>query len=82
MAKMTLKIKVNYLYFQYQPQVSQDAGLVQIWWFQIQSVTNYCMDKIKFRDGQMDRQTGGRRQGQYPFGLKGQGVKNLVTFGA
>ena len=31
MAKMTLK--VNDLHFQYQLRVSQDACLVQIWWF-------------------------------------------------
>ena len=30
MAKMTLKIKVNDLHFQYQPRVSQDACLVQV----------------------------------------------------
>ena len=30
MAKMTLKVKVNDLHFQYQPRVSQDACLVQI----------------------------------------------------
>ena len=33
MAKMTLKVKVNNLHFQTQPRVSQDACLVQIWWF-------------------------------------------------
>ena len=33
MAKITLKVKVNDLYFQYQSKVSQDACLVQIWWF-------------------------------------------------
>ena len=33
MAKMTLKVKVNDLHFQYQPRVSQEACLVQIWWF-------------------------------------------------
>ena len=33
MAKMTLKVKVNDPYFQYQPRVSQDACLVQFWWF-------------------------------------------------
>ena len=32
-AKMTLKVKVNDLDFQYQPRVSQDACVVQIWWF-------------------------------------------------
>ena len=30
MAKMTLKVMVNGLYFQYQPRVSQDACLVEI----------------------------------------------------
>ena len=34
MAKMTLKVKVNDLHFQYQPRISHDACLVQIWWFQ------------------------------------------------
>ena len=33
MAEMTLKVKVNDLHFQYQLRVSQDACLVQIWWF-------------------------------------------------
>ena len=28
-----LEDQVNDLYFQYQPRVSQDACLVQIWWF-------------------------------------------------
>ena len=31
MAKMTLKVKVNNLCIQYQPRVSLDACLVQIW---------------------------------------------------
>ena len=30
MAKITLKIKVNDLHFQYQPRVSKDVYLVQI----------------------------------------------------
>ena len=30
---MTSKAKVNDLHFQYQPTLSQDAGLVQIEWF-------------------------------------------------
>ena len=30
--KMTLKVKVNDLHIQYQPRLSQDAYLVQIWW--------------------------------------------------
>ena len=33
MDKMKLKVKVNDLHFQYQPTVSQDACLLQIWWF-------------------------------------------------
>ena len=51
MAKMTLKVKANHLHFQYQPRVSQDACLVQIWWFQLKSVTSYRADKVKFTDG-------------------------------
>ena len=31
--QMILKVKVNDLHFQYQMRVSQDACLVQIWWF-------------------------------------------------
>ena len=41
MAKMTLKVKVNDLHFLYQPRVSQDACLEQIWWFLLKSVTSY-----------------------------------------
>ena len=33
MAKMTLKVTVHDLHFQYQPKVSQDACFVQFWWF-------------------------------------------------
>ena len=33
MAKITLKVKVNDLHFQYQLRVSQDACMVQIWLF-------------------------------------------------
>ena len=69
---MTLKVKVDDIHFQYQPRVSQDAchGLVQIWWFWLKSVTSYCADKFKFTDERTDR----RKQQQYPFGPKGQGV--------
>ena len=35
MAKMTLKVKVNDIHFQYQLRVSHDACLVQIWWLQL-----------------------------------------------
>ena len=53
MAKMTLKVKVNNPYFQYQPIVSYDAFLVQIWWLQLKSVTSYHADKVKFMDGRL-----------------------------
>ena len=53
MAKMTLKVKVNDTYFQHQPRVSHDACLVQIWWFQLKSVTSYHVDKVKFTDGRL-----------------------------
>ena len=66
MAKMILKVKVNDLPFQYQPRVSQDACLVQIWWFHLKFATSYRADKVKFTDRRMDR----RRQRQYHFGLK------------
>ena len=38
MAKITLHVEVNNLHFQYQPGVSHDACLVQIWWFQLKFV--------------------------------------------
>ena len=77
--KITLKVKVNDLHFQYPLRVSQDACLVQIWWFQLKSVMSYRADKVKFMDGQTDRQTDNRQQ-QYPFGLKGQGVKTNINY--
>ena len=54
MTKMTLKVKVNDPYFQYQPRVSHDACLVQIWWFQLKSVTSYRAFKVKFTDRRTD----------------------------
>ena len=48
MAKMTLKIKVNDLHFQYQLRVAPDACLVQIWWFELKSVASYRTDKLNF----------------------------------
>ena len=57
MAKMTVKVNVNDLHFQYQPSVTQDACLVQIWWFQLKSVTSYRADKVKFTDRQADGRT-------------------------
>ena len=56
MTRMALKVKVNYLNFQHQPRVSQDAYLGLISWFQLKSVTSYLVDKLKFTDGR----TGGR----------------------
>ena len=70
MVKMTLKVNVNDLYFQYQPRVSHDACLVQISWFQLTSVTSYRADKVMFTDGQAQATT-------IPFHLKGQGVTKL-----
>ena len=55
--KMTLKLKVNDLHFQYQPRISRDVCLVQIWWFQVKSVTSYHADKVKFTDGQTQATT-------------------------
>ena len=57
MAKITLKVKLNNLNFQYQSRVSQDACLVPIWWSQLKFVTSYRADKVKFTDRRMDRQT-------------------------
>ena len=48
MARMTLKVKVNDLHFQYRPRVYQDACLVQIWWFFPKSMTSYRADKLNF----------------------------------
>ena len=62
MTKMTLKVKVNDLHFQYQPRVSQDACFVQIWWFQLKPVTSYPADKVKFTDRRTDGRTDGQTQ--------------------
>ena len=48
---MTFKVKTNDPYFQYQPRVSQDACLMQIWGFQLKFMTSYHVDKVKFMDG-------------------------------
>ena len=58
---MTLIFNTNWVF--------HDACLVQIWLFQLKSVTGYRADKVKFTDGRTHR----RRQRQYPFGLKVQG---------
>ena len=55
MALMNLKVKVNDLHFQFQSRVSQDACLMQFWWFQLKSVKNYLADKVKFTDGRTNR---------------------------
>ena len=62
-------------YFQNPPRVSHDACMVQIWWIQLKSVTSYRTDKVKFTDRRKDGQRDRHRQRQYPFDLKGQGVK-------
>ena len=58
MAKITLKVKVSDPYFQYQPRIYHNACLVQIWWFQLKSVTSYRTDKVKFRDRWTDGSKG------------------------
>ena len=68
MAKMTLKVKVNDLQFQCQPRVSDDACLVQIWWFYPKSVTSQSscgqaeFPRIVSQNGQNDLEG----QGQWP----------------
>ena len=42
MAKITLKVTVNDPHFQYQPRVSQDTCLGQIWWLQLISDELSC----------------------------------------
>ena len=56
-AKMTLKVTVNDLHFQYQPKASQYACLVQIWWFYLKSATNYHADNANFTDGRTQATT-------------------------
>ena len=64
MAKITLKVKVNDTYFQYQPRVSHDACLVQIWWFQLKSARSYRAEKVKFTDGRTNGRTDGQTDGR------------------
>ena len=45
---MALNFKVNASHFQYPLRESQDAYLVQIWWFQLKFIKSYCADKPKF----------------------------------
>ena len=46
--QMTLKIKVNDPYFQYQLRESQDAYLVQIWRLLLKHITTYSTEKSSF----------------------------------
>ena len=64
-AKMTLKVKVNDLHFQYQPRLSQDACLEQI----LVSLAQIC-DELLCGQGKVYGRTDRRRQRQYPEGLK------------
>ena len=59
MAKMTLKVKLNDLHFQYQVKASQDACFMEIWWFQHTFVRSYRAydKKVKCMDRQTDRWT-------------------------
>ena len=52
-SQITLKDKVNEPHFQYQPRVSQDACLVQIWLFQAKSVRSYQECKPNFLEFQV-----------------------------
>ena len=61
MVKMTLKVKINDLNFQYQLRASHHACLVQLWLFQLKFVTTYRADKVKLRT---DSRTDGRTVGQ------------------
>ena len=82
MAKMTLKVKVNDLHFQYQLRVSQDACLKQIWWFQLKFVTSYLADKVKFTEGWKDRQTDRRTDADNdntPLAWKAMELKSLKS---
>ena len=56
--QMTLKVKTNDPHFQYQLTVSQDACLVQIWWFQVKSLMKLSCHQPHFprilnQNGQM-----------------------------
>ena len=48
MSKLTLKVKVNDIHFQYQLKISHNACSVQIWWFYHKSMTSYHTDKPNF----------------------------------
>ena len=48
MTKMTLTVKVNDPYFQYQLRLSHDACMVPIKGFQPKSVMSYWVDKPNF----------------------------------
>ena len=62
MAKMILKVMVNDPYFQYQLRISHDSCLVQIWWFQLKSMTSYRADNVKLTDGWTVGRTDGQTQ--------------------
>ena len=53
MSKTTLMVKVNDLQFQYQQRVSQDACLVQIWWFELKSIRSYRIGKLNVLEFQV-----------------------------
>ena len=71
-AKLTLKFKVNDSHFQYQLRVSHDAWFMQIWWFQLKSVTGYRAEKVKFTDRQTDGQTHGNDNTPSAWKAKGE----------
>ena len=60
---MTLKCTVITPHFRYQQRVCEDPYLVQmqIWWYQLKSLTSYCADTVKFTGGQTTRRAGPAR---------------------
>ena len=64
-AKLTLKVKINDPYLQYQLKLSHDTCLVQIWCFKLKSMASYRADKVKFADRRTDGQTHECRQYSY-----------------
>ena len=81
MARMTIKVTVNDPHFQHQLRVSHYACFVQIWWFQLKSVTSYRADKVKFTDRQTDGQTQAKTiplRPEWPRGKNGTFCTNTL----
>ena len=48
LSQKAFNVNINDPHFQYQPRVSQDACLVQMWWFLPKSAMSYHVDKLNF----------------------------------